>query len=249
MDLLLQAVTVTGLYAYPDFYIVDGKEVTAKGSYPYDRARFQIDQVMHSVTALVPVEWARDVGGFDPDLPGWEEYDFFMKLAVKGYCGTCVRQPLFYYRLKTGTRRVISQGMQKKLNAGFARKFGGVEMAKCCGGGGEAILDAKRALGLIPREATNINELPNEVRLEFTGVWLGPVGFNVNGRTYYGAQDDLHRFINAPREDVDSLVATGKWRVLRAGPVSQVIPEMAAPIAVAAGEVSNSIPPTRRKRG
>jgi glycosyltransferase involved in cell wall biosynthesis len=249
MDLLLQATTVTGLYSYPDFYIVDGKEVTAKSVFPYDRAMFQLEQVMHSVTALVPVEWALAVGGFDEDLPGWEEYDFYMKLAVAGYCGTCVKQPLFYYRLNSGTRRQISQGMKKKLNSGFAKKFGGVEMAKCCGGGGAAILDAKRALGLIPREATNIQDLPNEVRLEFTGVWLGPVGFTVNGRTYYGAQDDLHRFINAPREDVDGLTRTGKWRVLTAPPVSQVIPEMTQPIAVAAGEISNSIPPSRRRRG
>ncbi len=87
-------------------------------------------------------------------------------------------------------------------------------MAGCCGNGGNAILEAKRALNLIPRETITVADLPNEVRLEFTGNFAGPIGFTVNGRTYYGATDELYRFINAPKEDVDKLVASGKWRII-----------------------------------
>ena len=98
-------------------------------------------------------------------------------------------------------------------------------MPGCCGNGGNAILEAKRAIGLLPRETITTADLPNEVRLEFTGAWLGPVAFQANGRTYYGAKDDLHRFVNAPREDVDKLVSTGKWRVILPPDGTRVRPE------------------------
>ena len=114
-------------------------------------------------------------------------------------------------------------------------------MAGCCGDAGSSILEAKRALGLIPRETITVADLPNEVRLEFTGEYLGPVAFNVNGRTYYGAKDELHRFINAPREDVDRLVSLGKWRVVpppaeaRVQPESRPEPVQPAPMQVRRG--------------
>lgn len=215
MALMLQAHTRTGSYAFGDHVEVhaDGRQYN-RSIMPYDREAYRDQQIMHSVTALVPTAWAREVGGFDPSLIGWEEYDFFMKLAVKGYCGVCISQPLFYYRVDTGNRRKVSQANEKKLNAEFKRRYGGVKMAGCCGNAGNAILEAKRAIGELPRETVKIVDLPNEVRLQFVGVWMGPVGFTVNGRTYYGAQDKLHEFINAPREDVEKLVASGKWKVL-----------------------------------
>ena len=88
-------------------------------------------------------------------------------------------------------------------------------MSPCCGQGGEAILDAKRAIGLIPREAPVLVELPNEVRLEYIGPFMGTITFDVNGRQYRGAKGDrINQFINAPREDVEKLTATRQWRVI-----------------------------------
>jgi len=217
------------LYAFCNHVEVhaDGRQFNRE-IMPYDREAYQSQQIMHAVTALVPTAWAREVGGFDPSLIGWEEYDFFMKLALLGHCGVLVRQPLLYYRVDTGERRKISYKNADKLNAEFQRRFGGKPMAGCCGNGGNSILEAKRALGLLPRETLTVAELPNEVRLMFIGVWMGPVGFQVNGRTYYGAADELHKFVNAPREDVDKLVATGKWVIVQppeGSRITEVIPE------------------------
>ena len=226
IDLMLQAHVRTGHYVFSDFYAAKNGATIAEKCFPYNREMYLKKQVMHSVTALVPIAWAREVKGFDPSLPGWEEYDFYMKMAVKGYCGVKIEEPLFTYRITSGTRRKISQKMSKELNQEFARRFEGVEMASCCGNAGETILEAKRAIGLLPRTTQAITELPNEVRLEFTGAFMGPVGYQVNGRTYYGARDDLHRFINAPREDVDKLVSTGKWRIILPPMESSIRPEM-----------------------
>jgi len=212
----------TGRYVFSDYYEVDGSSKPVwRHVMDYDASTYQSKQVMHSVTALVPTEWAKAVGGFDPALPGWEEYDFYMKLALDGKCGVRVPEPLFYYRVYTGTRRQDSYQRQAELLATFSERYGGKEMPGCCGNAGSSILEAKRAMGLLPPEqdVESTMELPNEVRMEFTGAWLGPVAFQVNGRTYYGARDDLHRFINVPREDVDKLISSGKWRVIRPGSV------------------------------
>lgn len=215
LDLLLQATVQSGQYVFCNHVEVyaDGRQV-ARDIMPYDREVYQRDQVIHSVTALVPTRWAQAVGGFDPGLAGWEEYDFYMKLAGKGYCGILLRQALLYYRVDTGSRRKVSQKMAAELRRIFKERFGGMEMPGCCGNNGDSILAAKRALGLLPRETLKVADLPNEVRLEFTGPFLGPVGYTANGRTYYGARDDIHRFINVPREDVEKLVATGKWIIV-----------------------------------
>jgi glycosyltransferase involved in cell wall biosynthesis len=261
LDQSLQAFARTGRYTYSDFYLVKGSEKRHMPVYDYDRENFRTKQVMHSVNALVPRSWVKEVGGFDESLPGWEEYDFYMKLAVRGYCGEAVRQPLFYYRYETGERRKVSHKMAGQLNDHFREKFGGAEMSGCCGNASNAILEAKRALGELPRETITVAELPNEVRLEFTGPFMAPVAYQVNGRTYYGAKDDLNRFINAPREDVPKLVASGKWRVVlpppearqyvEARPVEAPPPPPPAPVAVGT-DVQAGRPAAvvmRRKRG
>jgi glycosyltransferase involved in cell wall biosynthesis len=223
-DLMLQAHAKTGHYVFCDHVEVhaDGRQFN-RSIMPYDREVYQRDQVMHAVTALVPAAWAKDVGGFDPALIGWEEYDFYMKLAVKGYCGVLIHQNLLYYRVDSGERRKISHRNENKLNAEFAKRYKGVEMAGCCGNAGNAILEAKRVLNLIPRETINIAELPNEVRMEYTGPFMAPVAFSINGRTYYGAKDELNKYINAPREDVEKLLQTGRWAIVAPPPEARVL--------------------------
>jgi glycosyltransferase involved in cell wall biosynthesis len=234
LDLMLQVHIQTGHYVFTNHVEVhkDGRQFNLEIQ-SYDRDHYRDSLTMHAVTALVPTEWARAVGGFDPELVGWEEFDFFMKMAVKGYCGVLLRQNLLYYRVDTGERRKQSFKNEQALLDLFKVRYGGVEMAGCCGSGGSAILEAKRAIGLLPRETITVADLPNEVRLEFTGQWMGPVAFQANGRTYYGAKDDLHRFINAPREDVEKLVSTGKWRVIQPpaeARIRDVQPEPAQPV-------------------
>lgn len=231
LDVMLQEHAHSGRYIFSDYYVVESGMTKHINVMDYNRAEYLRHQVMHSVTALVPTEWVREVGGFDPDLIGWEEYDFFMKLGTRGYCGSRVNAALFYYRTQTGTRRQLSHKMADQLKNEFSKRFTGVEMAPCCGGNRNSVLEAKRALGLIPRETQTVPELPNEVRLEFIKPFMGAVSYQVNGRVYYGAQDGLHRFINAPKEDVDGLVKTGAWRVILPSPGSQLppIPEPPAP--------------------
>ncbi len=65
---------------------------------PPDRCYcFDNDWRVHLVTAVFPVLWMRQVGGFDETLPGMEDTDFFHKMAEGGHCGQAINKPLLHY--------------------------------------------------------------------------------------------------------------------------------------------------------
>lgn len=65
---------------------------------PSDRCYcFDNNWQAHLVTALIPVLWLRQVGGFDESLPGMEDTEFFHKLHETGHCGVLVPKPLLHY--------------------------------------------------------------------------------------------------------------------------------------------------------
>jgi hypothetical protein len=210
----------SGKYVFSDYILLkeDGTTQVMHGA-DYDRQLFLETQQAHSVTALVPTAWARDVGGFDPDLPGWEEYDFFMKLAVKGYCGIHSNEPLFGYRVYSGERRKVSQAKADELNKLFRKRYPlEVKMSECCGGNADAILAAKRVIEMNEQfYYQNIVSSPPQgemVRVEFIGEWTGPVMFHANGREYYGARSSLYQYQDMPIEDARVLEKNGKFRIV-----------------------------------
>lgn len=60
------------------------------------------------VTCLVPKVWHDEIGGFDEDMPSWEDVDYYWRFAWAGYCFTRVPEPLIRYNFDTGTRRNIA---------------------------------------------------------------------------------------------------------------------------------------------
>lgn len=59
---------------------------------------------LHAVTALTPVDYWREVGGYNEDI-AWEDWAFQLACADKGYCSARIGQPLFTYRKHHGRRR------------------------------------------------------------------------------------------------------------------------------------------------
>jgi glycosyltransferase involved in cell wall biosynthesis len=221
-DALRKSLTLfakTGRYVFSDYIARDGDgQEQIMQIMDYERQAYLDTRQIHAVSALVPTAWARDIGGFDPDLPGWEEYEFYMRMAAKGYCGEHLTEPLLVYRTHAGTRRNLSQTNQAKLITLFEKRFpGGMTMPGCCGGNAEALLAAKR---MIQSEVQIMAEIEASqpgsgmVRLEFIGDWEGPVRFMANGREYYGANTPLYKYMDAPEEDAVILERTGKFRRL-----------------------------------
>lgn len=215
-------------YIYSDWVNVHGAgDYRIEKSKEYDRTRF--DRSMHPISALVPKQWAEAVGGFDESLPGWEDWDFFIKLAVNGYCGTRLPRPLLVYRLMTGERRDDSI-TKKDQTLGILRERyaayieGGKQMAKCCGGGSGPILEAKRKLGMLSsstQTTRGVNNVNGLVRIEYLGINTGPIRISSAGgqtlsKTYTAAKSALHRYHDATPEDAKALVNTGKWKYIDA---------------------------------
>lgn len=52
---------------------------------------------MHLVTCLLPTRVIQAAGGFDPQLPGIEDTELFLRIHTHGYCGLHVQRPLVHY--------------------------------------------------------------------------------------------------------------------------------------------------------
>lgn len=122
------------VYDPPEY---DAKLLTARGC-------------IHAVTALYPRSAWEQVGGFDEALTHWEDWDFALKLASVGVCGTKVAQPLWTYRKQTGARREQNASAFDAGKQAILAKWGPLWEGKdelmacrsCPGGGGGRITPA-----------------------------------------------------------------------------------------------------------
>jgi glycosyltransferase involved in cell wall biosynthesis len=126
----------SGRYIYTDWLALNkegGAEVhTAEN---YDPRAIFTKASIHSINVLMRRKDALAVGGFDEDMPTWEDPDFFMKLAAAGVCGERLPEPLIAYDYRTGTLREKALTMEKELKATLYRKhqrwIEGIEQV-CC---------------------------------------------------------------------------------------------------------------------
>ena len=96
------------------------------------------------VTSLIPLSWHKSIGGFDEEMPSWEDVDYFWRLAWAGRCFSRVDEPLVIYRFNTGKRRNLANAeTEDSLQIGnelleyMLRKLERMEVMPCssCPGG------------------------------------------------------------------------------------------------------------------
>jgi peptidoglycan/xylan/chitin deacetylase (PgdA/CDA1 family) len=58
----------------------------------------------YSITTLFRRRLWDEIGGCDPELPAAEDWDFWLRALERGRPGTVVPQPLFRYRIRSGSR-------------------------------------------------------------------------------------------------------------------------------------------------
>ena len=137
-----------------------------------------------AVTALMPREAWREVGGFDEQLPGMEDVDFWIKLAERGVCGMRVPAVTFEYRRHAYSRqagieadnrakmqeivRVIQQRYRK-----VASEMANIEQkcATCPGKGGQG-----NGVATVIPQGVDPN---NTVRIRYVGAMMG--SFRIHG--------------------------------------------------------------------
>jgi glycosyltransferase involved in cell wall biosynthesis len=225
-----------GRYIYTD-YMAFGKDGPPHEEQcaEYD-AQSLLDKLPHGVTVLMDTESARKVKFVS--MAGWEDWEFFLHCATIGIHGKRLAEPLLYYRVDTGMRRRESLQKKEELKAliqGIYEPYrtGEKKMGGCCGGSSALpIIQAKRAIvgtsvqqNYIPDEDGNIMT----VRMEYIGENVGSISFRGQHKVYRGGNNALHKFIDADGVDADSLVSTGRWKIISTGreqPVSQpVVPQ------------------------
>jgi glycosyltransferase involved in cell wall biosynthesis len=182
----------------------------------------------HAVTCLVETEQARAVGGFDEQLPAWEDWDFLIKLAVHGVCGVRVAEPTLIYRLESGQRRKVGDTKEAELLAAIRDRYaayttGATKMAGCCGG--KATTQAQAAIDMLygvfdTGDAPEPVPAHGPVRMEFVGDEWGALTYRSEDqqRTYRAGRDPIDRYIDVAPDDVVYLERLGKFRRVQLPP-------------------------------
>lgn len=87
-----------------------------------------MNAALFAVTYIHPRSAFDEIGGFDEKLPGWEDWDYTVRLGLLGYKGIRVPHPLFTYRYDTGVRREQCIGeLRENLIAAIRQKYQGVK--------------------------------------------------------------------------------------------------------------------------
>jgi glycosyltransferase involved in cell wall biosynthesis len=243
--------TYDGHYVYTDWATLqDPAHVDSEADIhtveTYNQRRM-LQGLLHAVTTLLPTAWAHEVGGFDEQLKVFEDWDFYCKLAVSGYCGARLDKPLLIYRYQHGqrTRQAIKAQdaytpLGEEAAAAIADRYtpwrsGEEVMMGCCGGGNQQAASAAlndmigfATNGVAARAATPAVQ-GNTVRMEFIGGQQG-------AQTFYGKESKLPyragreqgaRFLDVDPRDVEYFVATGSFRVVE--PPVNTVDEVASP--------------------
>lgn len=170
---------------------------------------------LHPITALVPTWCLREVGGFDEDAPGFEDWTIWLRLAMAGFCGERVYGPTFVYRIHHGqSHRPDAAGGQALMDAVTApyrlNGTGDIPMPGCgCGGGAAKAKEMARQLAAAFGDATTTDN--GQVVLEYTGPGSGTQTFRhpQSKREYRAGNNPARRFNVVAPEDVDYLISLG----------------------------------------
>lgn len=204
-------------YSYSGHYMVNvpTHEIQVSRPMDYDQNYYREFNI-HPVTGFVPTEIAREVGGFHEQTPGWEDWTFWLRLAMHGYCGHYVRGPVFVYNQLSGVNHFddINRGneLMEKVRDLFRNSKGEIEMAGCgCGG---AAASAKTALNVYAQNITDLSAQDGTVGMEYVGNNFGAVSFRspITQITYRGGRNPAVRFIAANPQDINWLLSLEVWQ-------------------------------------
>jgi glycosyltransferase involved in cell wall biosynthesis len=200
-------------YSYSGHYMLNGTEVISSRPQDYDQ-NFYREFNIHPITAFVPTEIAREVGGFHEDAPGWEDWTFFLRLAMHGYCGHYVRGPVFVYNQYSGVNHFndINRGneLMEKVRDLFRNEKGEIPMASCgCGGSAAKARTALDSYKAVTTEAA----ADGTIAMEYVGNNYGAIAFRspITRITYRGGRNPAVRYIAANPADVDWLLSLEVW--------------------------------------
>lgn len=115
LEVLWQEYQKTGGIVYGDMVASDGLlHVMPEPYCGNDIRETSLYKPKRPNTCLIPKKVHEAVGGFDEDIPFREDVDYEIRTEIAGYCHTKVNYPVYYYRVHTGTRRVVDRTTSRK---------------------------------------------------------------------------------------------------------------------------------------
>lgn len=192
---------------------------------------------IHAVTGIYERASWKKAGGFDPTLKHWEDWDFQIRLASVGVCGTKIAMPLFTYRKMTGARREANMASFDEGKAAMLKRWGkyfnGEEVlmaCRTCGGSPPPTIQAPQNDASVA--FTQASQRGDVVLLEFVQEFNGQRRFRgqKTGTTYIFDHGPLKRRY-VFRDDVPGLTALYRTFVV----VDNGIVKAEAPVLTIAG--------------
>ncbi|MCJ7742140.1 MAG: glycosyltransferase, partial [Methanoregula sp.] len=87
--------------------------------------------IWNLITTLIPKQWHDEIGGFDENMPSWEDWEYWLRMARSGKCFVRIAEPMVAYRFYTGGRRETGIQMPQELLTYISNKLEGVETMPC----------------------------------------------------------------------------------------------------------------------
>lgn len=212
LELMVRAFAKANMaYVYGGHWNTGGAEGVNYYAPPSYSRSFLLLRHLHSIATLIPTLVVRKVGGFNETMKGWEDWEFFIRMAAMGFCGEPVPYPLITYRTNMGSNRTGSleqDGLFPAIKEAYQSKLSGENVMPCSGcGDPQALQLALDALKQMPPEMLTAD---GKVMLEYIGRYEAPVSYTVNGTEYRAGLSD--RWIVAPVADVPKLEALQVFR-------------------------------------
>lgn len=221
-----------GSIVYPDFF----EDPEEEGKFrPYRLPDFKCEHLtlrgtIHTVTALTPVRIWKEVGGYTPGI-NWEDWDFQLKCAEKGFCSVRLAAPLFTYRKHTGTRRDIMgpddfERRKQGILANWSEYFEGRKQFMACGcAQGTVAPPAPETAAMMASRM----EFGETVLVEYFGSKAGGVTYKGNsGRFYVFSASEPMRYVLG--EDARLFASLKDFRIVADGTSSSDVHSPGEPV-------------------
>ncbi|MBD3268504.1 glycosyltransferase [bacterium] len=180
------------------------------GEIPHEVSEYSTEELrsksLFAVTFLHPKSAWEDCGGFDETLEGWEDWDYTINLALNGYCGLRIPQPLIGYRYQTGKRRTSSLANKKNLLKKVHGKWDSVNAVQC-----RPVPDTEN--GSAGESDQNKTPFPGLVEVEFLPDRRGARLYRTNSGTSYRFGSPRHKRKLVRQEDAEFFAHREEFRV------------------------------------
>lgn len=236
---------------YTDFWqtSMNGKEMSVHRCDDYDprlligrRRMFEGQErsgMIHSVTALTPKSVWEEVGGYDESLVAWEDWDFQLAIADKGYCSRRVAAPLFVYRKHTGYRREENYEFFERSKEAITRKWGklwegGQELMACgtCGSKKTFVPSNAWSQNAPKKLAASSND--EAVLVRYNGNRMGAIAYRGVSKTMYSFASGDTKYVL--RKDLEVFTRMADFEIVKETPKSDIEYPESSPLLVAPGQ-------------